>query len=53
MVVAAKVLERVLLRRLREVREARCRETQAGFRPGRNCGEQVFSLRRVLEERAE
>jgi len=53
MVVAAKVLERVLLCRLREVREARCRETQAGFRPGRSCGEQVFALRRVLEERAE
>ena len=53
MVVAAKVLERVVLNRIRSDREKRCRETQAGFRAGRSCGEQIFSLRRVLEERSE
>ena len=53
MVVAAKVLEKVILRRVRMDREKRCRETQAGFRAGRSCGEQVFVVRRLLEERAE
>ena len=53
MVVAAKVLERVVLARLRIDREARCRGTQAGFRVGRSCPEQIWSLRRVLEGRSE
>lgn len=53
MVVAAKVLERVILARIRPDREGRCREGQAGFRVGRSCGEQAFVLRRVLEERGE
>jgi hypothetical protein len=53
MVIAAKVLERVILNRIRKDREKRCRESQAGFRAGRSCGEQIFSLRRILEERHE
>ena len=53
MVVASKVLERVILDRVRGDREVRSRETQAGFRVGRSCGEQIFVLRRVLEERRE
>ena len=53
MVVAAKVLERVVLARVRRDRERRARESQAGFRVGRSCADQVFSLRRVLEERRE
>ena len=53
MVVAAKVLERVVLNRIRGDREVRSREEQAGFRAGRSCGEQVFALRLMLQERAE
>ena len=41
MVVAAKALERVVLARLRIDRKARCRGTQAGFRVGRSCPEQI------------
>src|SRR5207244_4047946 len=51
MVVASKVLERVILERMRGDREVRSRETQAKFRVGRSCGEQIFVQRRVLEER--
>ena len=52
-VVASKVLERVILERVRGDREVRSRETQAGFRVGKLCGEKIFVLRRVLKERRE
>ena len=51
MVVASKVLERVILERVLGDREVRSRETQGGILDGRSCGEQIFVLRRVLEER--
>ena len=50
MVMAAKVLERVVLARIRGDREQRSRESQAGFRVGRSLVDQIFSLRTVLEE---
>ena len=31
--------------------ETNIREQQAGFRPGRGCIDQIFTLRRVLEQR--
>jgi hypothetical protein len=50
---ALKVLESVLLRRLRPAYESRLRENQAGFRPSRGTIDQIFSLRQVLEKRFE
>ena len=49
--VAAKVFTVLLLRRFQEERDLRTRRTQAGFRPGRGCTDQIFNLRRTLEER--
>ena len=53
LVIASKVLEIVLLNRLREEKEIRTRENQAGFRPGRGCTGQIFTLRQIVEERYE
>jgi len=53
MVVAEKVLERVILDRILTSREARCRESQAGFRFGRSCADQIFTLKRILRVRSE
>ena len=49
--VTYKILERLILERLIQHREARCRDEQAGFRPGRSTIDQVFALRRLLEIR--
>lgn len=53
MVVASKILERVILNRIWKEREKRCRESQAGFRVGRSCSEQIFTLRKILQSRSE
>ena len=50
---ASKALENVVLDRFRSARESRTRENQAGFRPGRGCVDQIFSIRRILEFRHE
>ncbi|BHF83345.1 hypothetical protein SprV_0802648900 [Sparganum proliferum] len=49
--VAAKVFAIVLLRRFQAVRDSRTRPNQAGFRAGRGCADQIFTLRRILEFR--
>ncbi|CAH8463306.1 unnamed protein product [Dicrocoelium dendriticum] len=49
--VASKLLASILLRRLSPVRESYYREEQAGFRPGRGCVDQIFTLRQLLEHR--
>lgn len=49
----SKVFENVLLSRFRACRDTRTRESQAGFRPGRGCCDQIFTLRRILEWRHE
>ena len=48
--VPGKVLSRILLKRLRAAVDARLREEQAGFRAGRSCTEQIFTLRNILEQ---
>ncbi|BHF70677.1 hypothetical protein SprV_0301373000 [Sparganum proliferum] len=48
---AAKIFAIVLLRRFQAVRDARTRPNQAGFRAGRGCADQIFTLRRILEFR--
>nr|VZI50017.1 unnamed protein product [Spirometra erinaceieuropaei] len=49
--VAAKIFAIVLLRRFQSVRDSRTRPNQAGFRAGRGCADQIFTLRRILEFR--
>ena len=49
--VASKLLTGIILRRLTIVREKQIRGNQAGFRPGRGCIDQIFTLRQILEHR--
>nr|VZH98848.1 unnamed protein product [Spirometra erinaceieuropaei] len=49
--VAAKIFAIVLLGRFQAVRDSRTRLNQAGFRAGRGCADQIFTLRRILEFR--
>ncbi|BHF72811.1 hypothetical protein SprV_0401588200 [Sparganum proliferum] len=49
--VTAKIFAIVLLRRFQAVRDSRTRPNQAGFRAGRGCADQIFTLRRILEFR--
>nr|VZI36934.1 unnamed protein product [Spirometra erinaceieuropaei] len=49
--VAAKIFAIVLLGRFQAVRDSRTRPNQAGFRAGRGCADQIFTLRRILEFR--
>ena len=51
--VAYKLLEKIILKRLMQERDCRTRESQAGFRPGRGCVDQIFALHQVLELRHE
>jgi hypothetical protein len=50
--VAGKIFAVLLLNRFQNIRDERTRENQAGFRPGRGCVDQIFSLRRILEHRS-
>jgi hypothetical protein len=45
-----KVLSGVIADRIRPHLEKTLREEQAGFRPGRGCTDQIFTLRRVIEK---
>ena len=49
--VAAKVFAKLVLTRFCHERDSRTRPTQAGFRSGKGCVNQIFTLRRVLEHR--
>ncbi|BHF64112.1 hypothetical protein SprV_0200711100 [Sparganum proliferum] len=49
--VAAKILAIVLLRRFQTVRDSRTRPNQVGFRDGRGCANQIFTLRRIVKFR--
>ena len=48
--VAGKVFCSVILYRLRDAVDKTLREQQAGFRAGRSCTDQCFSLRQVIEK---
>lgn len=50
--VTCKVFTAVLLNRFRSERDPRIRPQQAGFRPGRGCVDQIFTLRHILEQRS-
>lgn len=49
--IAGKVLTIIIRSRLEPLYESSCREQQAGFRRGRGCTDQIFTLRRCLERR--
>ena len=51
--VCMKILEWIILKRMSGLYENILRENQAGFRPGRGCIDQIFSLRAMLELRYE
>lgn len=50
---AMKVLEIVIIDRIKPHREISTRESQAGFRSGRGCSDQIFCLRQLIERRYE
>ncbi|KER27673.1 LOW QUALITY PROTEIN: hypothetical protein T265_13747, partial [Opisthorchis viverrini] len=49
--VVTRLLASIVLRRITVAREILTREQQAGFRRGRSCVDQIFTLRQVLEQR--
>ena len=53
MSIVAKVLERVLIKRIVAGTDAELRREQAGFRKGRSTTEQIFILRNIIEQVAE
>jgi hypothetical protein len=49
--ILGKVFMRIIQQRVQKRREQAAREEQAGFRPGRGCCDQIFTLRQLMEER--
>ena len=45
-----KVYSSVLLNRIKTAADEKIREEQAGFRSGRSCIEQIFTLRNIIEQ---
>ena len=50
MVVATKVLGRIIITRIRDGIDNKLRQEQAGFRKGRGTTEQIFILRNIIEQ---
>ena len=48
--IAGKVFSTIQLMRVKEEVDIRMRENQAGFRKGRSCSDQIFSLNQVIEK---
>ena len=48
--IPGKVMATVILNRMRSAVDGRLRQEQAGFRPGRSCCEQIFTLRQIIEK---
>ena len=53
LVIAFKVPEAVLKNRLEPADAKNARENQAGFKPERDCRDQIFSIRQIIEQREE
>ena len=49
--VITRIVASIILNRLKQARDSTTREEQAGFRPGRGCIDQIFTLRQLLEQR--
>ena len=50
---AGKVLNRTILKRIREAVDRVLRENQAGFRPSRSTADQITTLRKIVEQSLE
>ena len=48
--IPSKVLAKVIIGRIYEAVDVILRKEQAGFRKGRNCTEQIFALRNIIEQ---
>ena len=48
-----KVLNRILLERMKEAVDPKLRDQQAGFRRNRSCADQIASLRIIVEQSLE
>jgi len=53
LVIAGKVLNRIILERLKEGLDSKLREEQAGFRQHRSCSDQIITLRIISEQSVE
>ena len=51
--VPAKIMGKIIIRRLRDEVDAKLRKNQTGFRPGRGTREQTFTLRNIIEQSLE
>jgi len=48
--VTSKILSRVILNRISTTVDPHLRKEQAGFRKGRSCADQIFTLRQIMEQ---
>ena len=48
--VVSKVFTRIILTRIQQEVDRQLRREQAGFRKGRSCTEQIFTLRNIIEQ---
>ena len=53
LVIASKVLTRVVLARIKSSIDRKLRQNQAGFRPDRSCTDQIATLRIIVEQSVE
>ena len=48
--IPSKILAKIIINRLSNVVDSRLREEQAGFRKGKDCIDQIFALRNIIEQ---
>ena len=48
--VPSKILAKIIIERISETVDQQLRKEQAGFRPGRGCTDQIFTLRNIIEQ---
>lgn len=48
--IPSKILAKIIIRRISKAVDVKLRMEQAGFRPGRGCIDQIFTLRNIIEQ---
>ena len=48
--VPSKILAKIIIKRISEAVDQQLRKERAGFRPGRGCTDQIFTLRNIIEQ---
>ena len=48
--VPSKILAKIIIKRIEGAVDQQLRKEQAGFRPGRGCTDQIFTLRNIIEQ---